>query len=107
MPNKSKWLFSCFRYPRKQSTEYRNSSMKVNYRLDFRGSITPITLLKVTQTVMKMAPDEVIEIQGSDPDTKQDLFRVLPESSYELISEDVTEKKGLQAFYRILLKKRA
>ena len=81
--------------------------MKVNYRLDFRGSITPITLLKVTQLIMKMAPDEVIEIQGSDLDAKQDLFRVLPESSYELISEDVTEKKGLQAFYRILLKKRA
>jgi TusA-related sulfurtransferase len=81
--------------------------MKVNYRLDFRGSITPITLLKVTQTVMKMAPDEVIEIQGSDPDTKQDLFRVLPESSYELISVDETKQMGSQNFYRILLKKRA
>ncbi len=81
--------------------------MKVNYRLDFRGSITPITLLKVTQTFLKMSPDEVIEIQGSDPDTKQDLFRVLPESSYELISVDVTETKGSQDFYRILLKKRA
>ena len=81
--------------------------MKVNYRLDFRGSIAPITLLKVTQAIMKMAPDEVIEIQGSDPDTKQDLFRVLPESSYELISVDVSEKNGYQDFYRILLKKRA
>ena len=81
--------------------------MKVNYRLDFRGSITPITLLKVTQTIMKMAPDEVIEIQGSDLDAKQDLFRVLPESSYELISVDITDDKGSGSFYRILLKKRA
>ena len=81
--------------------------MKVNYRLDFRGSITPITLLKVTQAIMKMAPDEVIEIQGSDPDTKQDVFRVLPEASYELISEDITDNKGSESFYRILLKKRA
>ncbi len=81
--------------------------MKVNYKLDFRGSITPITLLKVTQTVMAMAPDEIIEIKGSDPDTKQDLFRVLPESSYELVSEDVTRVKGFQDFYRIFLKKRA
>ena len=81
--------------------------MKVNYRLDFRGSITPITLLKVTQAIMKMAPDEVIEIQGSDPDTKQDLFRVLPEASYELISEDITDNKGSESYYRILLKKRA
>jgi len=81
--------------------------MKVNYRLDFRGSITPITLLKVTQKVMEMAPDEIIEIQGSDPDTKQDLFRVLPESSYELISMDMTEIMGSESLYRILLRKRA
>jgi len=81
--------------------------MKVNYKLDFRGSITPITLLKVTQTVMKMAPDEIIEIQGSDPDTKQDLFRLLPESSYELISEDMALNSDFDSFYRILLKKRA
>ena len=81
--------------------------MKVNYRLDFRGSITPITLLKVTQTVMEMAPDEIIEIQGSDPDTNQDLFRVLPESSYDLISMDISENKDSEGFYRILLRKRA
>jgi TusA-related sulfurtransferase len=81
--------------------------MKVNYRLDFRGSITPITLLKLTQTVMEMAPDEIIEIQGSDPDTKQDLFRVLPASSYELVSIDVTENSESESLYRILLKKRA
>ena len=81
--------------------------MKVNYRLDFRGSITPITLLKVTQTVMEMAPDEIIEIQGSDPDTKHDLFRVLPESSYDLISMDIAENEGSEGFYMILLRKRA
>jgi len=81
--------------------------MKVNYKFDFRGSITPITLLKVTQTVMEMAPDEIIEIQGSDPDTKQDLFRVLPESSYDLISMDIAENTGSESLYRILLKKRA
>jgi TusA-related sulfurtransferase len=81
--------------------------MEVNYKLDFRGSITPITLLKVTQTVMKMAPDEVMEIQGSDPETKQDLFRVLPESSYELISMDISGSNASESFYRILLRKRA
>ena len=81
--------------------------MKVDYTLDFRGSITPITLLKLTQTVMRMAPDEIIEIQGSDPGTKQDLFRVLPKSSYEIISVDVTENNTSEEFYRILLRKRA
>jgi len=81
--------------------------MKADYTLDFRGSITPITLLKVTQTVMAMAPDEIIEIQGSDPTTRQDLFRVLPESCYELISMDMIENGTREECYRILLKKRA
>jgi len=78
--------------------------MKVNYKVDFRGSITSITLLKVTQTVMTMAPNEVIEIQGSDPASKQDLFRVLPEASYELISEQAVGSQGSDS-YRILLRK--
>ena len=79
--------------------------MKADYTLDFRGSITSITLLKVTQTVMEMAPDETIEIQGFDPAIKQDLFRVLPESSYEFISEGVAENDNGDNCFRILLKK--
>jgi TusA-related sulfurtransferase len=79
--------------------------MKADYTLDFRGSITSITLLKVTQTVMEMAPDETIEIQGFDPTIKHDLFRVLPESSYELISEYAAENGNSDDCYKILLKK--
>ena len=78
--------------------------MKVDYKLDFRGSITSITLLKVTQTVMAMAPNEIIEIQGSDPATKEDLFRVLPKASCELISERPVGSQGSDS-YRILLRK--
>ena len=82
-------------------------SMIADYTLDFRGSITSITLLKLTQAFMAMKPGEIIEIQGIDPDTEQDLFRVLPESSYELISEDVPENNNAEGFYRILIRKRA
>ncbi len=78
--------------------------MKVNFKFDFRGSITSITLLKVTQTVMAMAPDEIIEIQGIDPATKQDLFRVLPEASCQIISERPAGLRGSDS-YRILLRK--
>jgi TusA-related sulfurtransferase len=78
--------------------------MKVDYKLDFRGSITSITLLKVTQMVMAMAPNEIIEIQGSDPATKEDLFRVLPEASCELISEHPAGSQVSDS-YRILLRK--
>jgi TusA-related sulfurtransferase len=79
--------------------------MKENYTLDFRGSITPIMLLKVTQMFSKMKAEDILEIQGSDPDTQKDLFKVLPDASYELISVDTSDNKGLEYFYRIRLKK--
>ena len=81
--------------------------MKAEYTLDFRGSITPIMLLKVTQTFSKMETDDILEIQGSDPDTQKDLFKVLPDAAYDLISVDTSDSKGLEYFYRIRLKKRA
>jgi TusA-related sulfurtransferase len=81
--------------------------MDIDYTLDFRGSITPIMLLKMTQMFSEMKAEDVLEIQGSDPDTQKDLFKVLPSASYELISMDTSEKKGLGYFYRIRLKKRA
>ena len=81
--------------------------MDMEYTLDFRGSIIPIMLLKVTQMFSEMKAEDVLEIQGSDPDTQKDLFKVLPSASYELISMDTSEKKGEGYFYRIRLKKRA
>ena len=81
--------------------------MDMEYTLDFRGSFTPIVLLKMTQMFSEMKTEDILEIQGSDPDTQKDLFKVLPSASYELISMDTSEKKGLDYFYRIRLKKRA
>jgi len=79
--------------------------MKADYTFDFRGSITSITLLKVTQTVMQMAPNEIMEIQGFDPTTKQDLFRLLPASAYELLTETADKHDDSDECYRIFLKK--
>ena len=64
-------------------------------------------LLKVTQMFSEMKAEDFLEIQGSDPDTQKDLFKVLPSASYELISLDTSEKKGVGYYYRIRLKKRA
>ena len=43
-------------------------------------------------------------IDGSDLDTRSDLFKVLPEDSYDLIFLDVVEEG--EYFYRIQLKKK-
>lgn len=77
---------------------------KVEVIIDFRGSISSITLLKTTQIFEKMKPFEVMEIRGSDPDTRQDLFKVLPESSYEVLPMDASGEEG--TFHQMRIRKR-
>ena len=77
---------------------------KADHILDLRGIIPPITLLKVSKTFREMKPNEILEIMGRDPDTRRDIFKVLPDVSYELIViEDLEEEHDS---YRILMKKR-
>ncbi len=77
---------------------------KADYILDFKGSISSISLLKVTRIFKEMKAGQFIEISGLDPDLKKDLLKVLPESSYEVIFMDVVENEG--PFYQIKIKKR-
>jgi TusA-related sulfurtransferase len=77
---------------------------EADHILDFRGSITSISLLKLTQTFREMKTNEVLEILGSNLDTRSDLFKVLPDDSYELIFLDVVDEE--EYFYRIQLKKK-
>jgi len=77
---------------------------EADHILDFRGSITSISLLKLTQTFREMKANEVLEILGSNLDTRSDLFKVLPDDSYDLIFLDVVEEEDY--FYRIQLKKK-
>ena len=76
---------------------------KADYTLDFRGTITPISLLKVSQIFREMKPNEVLEIRGHDIDTRTDLFKVLPSSEFELLFMDVDEQNECE--YRIQLRK--
>jgi TusA-related sulfurtransferase len=75
---------------------------RTDYLIDARSAIEPITLLKMRQTFREMKGGESMEVLVGDPDTRQDIFRLLPDSLYELIEikEDIS-------FCRIFLKKRA
>ena len=77
---------------------------KADHILDFRGSITSMSLLKLIQTFREMKPNEVLELLGSNLDTRSDLFKVLPDDAYELIFLDVVEEG--EYCYRIQLKKK-
>ena len=74
----------------------------IQHRLDLRGAIIPFSLLKVSQVFKIIKPGEQLEILYSDPDTRNDLFKILPEFSYKLTLMEELEK---DCFYRIQLKK--
>jgi TusA-related sulfurtransferase len=76
---------------------------KTNHLLDFRGSISPLSLLKMTKVFNKMQAAEIMEILGSDPDVRKDLFKLLPADSYEVVLMEVTE--GSDYFFRVRIKK--
>ena len=76
---------------------------KVDHYLDLRGAIPPISLLKVIQMFRKMKTNEILEILGRDPDTRNDIFKIIPDFAYELI---VIEESKRDASYRVKMKKR-
>ena len=76
---------------------------KADHYLDLRGAIAPISLLKVTQVFREMKPNEILEILGRDPDTRTDLFKILPDFSYELI---ILEEMERGSSYRVQMKKK-
>jgi len=72
--------------------------------LDLRGAIPPITLLKVSQVFREMKEQEILEILCRDPDTRKDIFKVLPPFSYELIIMEELEEDD--SSFRVQMKKR-
>ncbi len=76
----------------------------MQHKLDLRGAIVSFSLLKVIQELKLMDPGETLEVCWSDPNTRADLFKVLPDSCYELVS--LEEMSGDEPSYRITLKKK-
>ena len=72
----------------------------VDHILDLRGMIVPVTFLNISQSLREIKSGETVEIVGSDPETKRDLFKILRTFSYELLNID--NDKDL---YRIRLRK--
>lgn len=59
---------------------------KADYTLDVRGTISPFSLLKVSMLFQKMKPSEVVEVLGCDADMRQDLARLLPNATIEVLN---------------------
>ena len=74
-----------------------------DHLLDLKGAVSPLTLLRVIEVFRGMKANETLELVGSDPDTRANLFKVLPASSCRLISEE--ELKRDTPCFRIRIRK--
>ena len=73
---------------------------KADYSFDFRGAIKSLALLKLTRMFREMRANQTLEVLGLDPDTRSDLFRLLPSVSYELIDLDEKENASIRLHLR-------
>ena len=73
-------------------------------KLDLRGLLIPLSLLKVTQSFRALKPGETLEVLWREPESPQELFRVLPHASYEVI--EMQEQGRTNPYYRIQLQKK-
>ena len=75
---------------------------KADYILDFRQTITPFALLKMTQVMREMHRDEVLEIITRDAVARTDVFKVIPAASCEVIDMEFNKEAN---FFRIRVKR--
>jgi TusA-related sulfurtransferase len=75
---------------------------KADYILDFRQTITPFALLKMTQVLREMNRDEVLEIITRDADARTDVFKVIPAASCEVIDMEFNKEAN---FFLIRVKR--
>lgn len=73
---------------------------KADYSFDFRGAIKSLALLKLTHMFREMKVDQTLEIVGLDPDTRSDLFKLLPAVSYKLITLDEQDDALVRVYLR-------
>jgi TusA-related sulfurtransferase len=71
---------------------------KPDYVIDFRESITHLSLLRVGQLVRQMKPHELLEIIVTDSDVRSDVLKIVP--GCELVGMELNKEED---FCRIQL----
>lgn len=75
---------------------------KADHILDLRGAISPYTLLKISQAFREMGPEQTLEIVCCDPETRSDMFKILPPYAFEVM---LAEEIARGAAFRFQMKK--
>ncbi len=71
---------------------------KTDIVIDVRHFVSWFSLLKVTQVFREMKPYDILEVRGADTDTREDLFKILPKSTYQILTIDYEDDDGFHQF---------
>ncbi|MFO7883793.1 MAG: sulfurtransferase TusA family protein [Desulfobacteraceae bacterium] len=71
--------------------------------LDLRGSISIFALLKVSNAFKELTGGEILEVVWNDPELLDQIFKILPELSYQVIKNETIKKND--PCFRIKIKK--
>jgi TusA-related sulfurtransferase len=74
--------------------------MKIMHKFDLREVITPFAYLKVSQAFRDMEPGDILKIVGDDPNTRDEIFKVLQTVNYTVVNTEVGNE-----FFCIYLRK--
>ncbi len=72
----------------------------INQKLDLREKLAPLMLLEISETFRELKKDDCFTFVASDPETINDIFKVLPKSSF-----DIESLEDVNSIYTISLKK--
>lgn len=61
---------------------------KADLVLDLRGTLSPLSLLKVSHLFQELAPGQVLEIRGCDASQRSDLVKLLPGATFDTSPDD-------------------
>ena len=75
-------------------------AQKADFSLDFRGAIAPLALLKFSRVFREMKSNQTLEVLGLDADTRNDLFKLMPAATYELMATDEVEESSFRVRIR-------
>ena len=71
---------------------------KTEIVIDVTHFVSWFSLLKVTQVFREMKSHDILEVRGADTDTREDLFKILPKSAYQILTIDREDDDGFHQF---------
>lgn len=71
--------------------------------VDLQGTLSALSLLKVSRLFREMRSDQILEVRGCDASQRRDLVKLLPDAAFDF-DADISQGDEQQRF-RVRLKK--